>query len=144
MRMTRPFFLAYACRMSNHSFQLLANAVLVAHAALVLFIVAGLVLILLGGRFGWPWVRNFRFRLLHLAAIGYVVAESWLGIACPLTTLEQWLRARAGQSGFEDDFIAHWVGQLLFYQAPPWAFAAAYSLFGLLVLASWLLVRPAP
>ncbi len=130
--------------MGKQSYQFLANAVLVAHAALVLFIVAGLVLILLGGRYRWQWVRNFRFRLVHLAAIGYVAAESWFGIDCPLTTLEQSLRLRAGQGGFEDDFIAHWVSQLLFYHAEPWVFTAAYSLFGLLVAASWLLVRPAP
>ncbi|MDB5935337.1 MAG: hypothetical protein JWQ01_2681 [Massilia sp.] len=129
--------------MSNQIYQLFANAVLVAHACVVLFILAGLVLILLGGRRGWPWVRNFRFRLLHLGAIGYVVAQSWFGIDCPLTTLEQWLRVRAGEVGSADDFIAHWVGQLLFYHAEPWVFVAAYSLFGLLVLASWLLVRPA-
>ena len=35
-------------------------------------------------------------RLAHLAAIAVVVAESWLGLTCPLTTLESWLRARAG------------------------------------------------
>ncbi|HEX9173840.1 MAG TPA: DUF2784 domain-containing protein [Telluria sp.] len=130
--------------MSPEAYRTLANCVLFAHLGVVLFIVVGLVLILLGGRFHWAWVRNFWFRLLHLAAIGYVVAESWFGIECPLTTLEQWLRVRAGQGGFEEDFIAHWVGQLLFYHAPPWVFAAVYSLFGLLVLASWLLVRPAP
>jgi hypothetical protein len=117
---------------------------LVAHLGVVVFIVVGLVLILLGGKYDWSWVRNFWFRLLHLSAIGYVVAESWFGIDCPLTTLEQWLRVRGGQAGFEDDFIAHWVGQLLFYQAPPWMFVAAYSLFALLVIASWLIVRPAP
>ncbi|MES2757463.1 MAG: DUF2784 domain-containing protein [Pseudomonadota bacterium] len=130
--------------MSTHAYQLLANAVLVTHLGVVLFIVAGLVLILLGGGLHWSWVRNFWFRLLHLVAIGYVVAESWFGIECPLTTLEQSLRMRAGQGAFEDDFIAHWVGQLMFYQAPPWVFTTAYSLFGLLVAASWLLVRPAP
>jgi hypothetical protein len=129
--------------MSANSYQLLANAVLVAHLGVVLFIVAGLVLILLGGGLRWDWVRNFWFRLLHLVAIGYVVAESMFGIECPLTTLEQWLRVRAGQGGFQDDFIAHWVGQLMFYHAPPWVFTAAYSIFGLLVAASWIIVRPA-
>jgi hypothetical protein len=134
----------YAFPMTLDTYRLLANAVLFAHLGVVLFIVAGLVLILLGGRLQWAWVRNFWFRVLHLASIGYVVAETWLGIDCPLTTLEQWLRVRAGQGGFDDDFIAHWVSQVMFYQAPPWAFTTVYSLFGLLVLASWLLVRPLP
>jgi hypothetical protein len=130
--------------MNPQSYQLIANAVLVAHAGVVLFIVAGLILTLIGGRYGWHWVRNFWFRVLHLAAIVYVVAESWLGIVCPLTGLEQWLRERAGQPVHEGDFIAFWFGKLLFYQAEPWVFIAAYSAFALLVIYSWVRVRPAP
>ena len=129
--------------MSPRSYQWLANAVLVAHAGVVLFIVAGLVLVLIGARCRWRWVRNFRFRVFHLAAIVYVVAESWLGIVCPLTDLEQWLRERAGQPVHAGDFIAFWLGKLLFYQAAPWVFIAAYSAFALLVVYSWLRVRPA-
>lgn len=128
--------------MSNQSYHYLANAVLLAHVGVVLFIVAGLVLILVGGRLGWRWVRNFWFRLLHLCAIGYVAAESWLGIVCPLTDLEQWLRQRAGQPVHDGDFIAFWLGKLLFYQAEPWVFIAAYSAFALLVIGSWITVRP--
>lgn len=128
--------------MSPQSYQLLANAVLVAHAGVVLFIVAGLVLVLMGGHLRWRWVRNFWFRVLHLAAIVYVVAESWLGIICPLTDLEQWLRERAGQPVHDGDFIAFWLGKLLFYQAEPWVFIAAYSAFALLVIYGWIAVRP--
>lgn len=128
--------------MSNQTYLYLANAVLLAHVGVVLFIVAGLLLILAGGRYEWRWVRNFWFRVLHLCAIGYVVAESWLGIVCPLTHLEQWLRQRAGQPAHEGDFIAFWLGKLLFYQAEPWVFIAAYSAFALLVICSWITVRP--
>jgi hypothetical protein len=128
--------------MSSSFYQILANCVLVAHFGLVVFIVLGLVLILFGGSCHWQWVRNFWFRVAHLSAIGYVVAESWLGLVCPLTSLEQWLHERAGQFSYEGDFIAHWLGKLMFYQAPPWVFIAAYSLFGLLVIASWVIVPP--
>ncbi|MDB5920615.1 MAG: putative threonine efflux protein [Massilia sp.] len=134
----------YACRMSNQSYLFLANAVLVVHAGVVLFIVGGLVLILLGGSLRWRWVHNTWFRVLHLAAIAYVVVESWLGIACPLTDLEQWLRETAGQPVHEGDFIAFWLGKLLFYQAAPWVFVAAYSMFALIVACSWVIVRPRP
>jgi hypothetical protein len=128
--------------MSSDFFQILANGVLVAHFGVVLFIIGGLILILLGGRFRWPWVRNFWFRVSHLCAIGYVVAESWLGMVCPLTDLEQRLRERAGQISYQGDFIAHWLNNLMFYQAPPWVFIAAYSLLALLVVVSWAIVRP--
>ena len=76
--------------------QPLADIVLVLHFAVVLFVVGGLVLILAGNLIGWRWVNSRWFRLLHLAAIAIVVAEAWLGITCPLTTLEIWLRAQSG------------------------------------------------
>jgi len=118
-------------------YQLLADAILVLHVALALFIVGGLVLIILGNIFGWHWVDSLWFRLAHLVAIGAVVAETWLGIACPLTTLEIWLRAQAKASTYSGNFIEHWLQALLFWQAPPWAFTIAYSVFGLAVAATW-------
>jgi Protein of Unknown function (DUF2784) len=119
-----------------------ADAVLVLHLATVVFIVGGLVLILLGGRRNWMWVRNFWFRVLHLSAIGYVVVLSWFGIDCSLTVLELSLRARAGQAVYEDDFIAHWLRALLFFEAPPCVFTSVYALVALLVVLSWTRVRP--
>lgn len=120
----------------------LANAVLTLHVGVVLFVVAGLILTLVGGALRWRWVRNFWFRAAHLAAIAYVALQSWFDIVCPLTTLEQWLRMQAGQVAYEGDFIGYWLGKLLFYQGPPWVFIAAYSMFGLLVVWSWFAVRP--
>ena len=121
----------------------LANAVLVLHAGFVLFVVGGLILILIGGARRWQWVRNPWFRWLHLAAIGYVVFESWFGIVCPLTSLELWLRALAGQTSYSGDFIAYWLRRLLFFDAPPWVFTVCYSAFGALVVWSWWRIRPA-
>ncbi|QYF94860.1 DUF2784 domain-containing protein [Massilia sp. PAMC28688] len=128
--------------LSPDSYIVLANAVLVAHVGVVLFIIGALILTLMGGWLGWAWVRNFWFRAMHLAAIAYVAMEAWLGIVCPLTTLELWLRLRGGQLTYEGDFIAFWLRELLFFEAPSWVFIAAYSLFALLVLVSWVLVPP--
>ena len=55
-------------------------------------------------------------------AIGYVVVQSWFGAVCPLTTLEMTLRHRAGQVTYDETFIAHWVGKLVYYEAEPWVF----------------------
>ena len=66
----------------------LADLILIAHGAVVLFIVAGLPAIWIGASCGWRWVRNFWFRVAHLAAIVFVAAEALLGIACPLTVWE--------------------------------------------------------
>lgn len=123
----------------------LADLVLLIHVAYVLFVVAGLALILAGGALGWRWVRNPWFRALHLAAIGLVVIEAWLGAMCPLTTLEAGLRVRAGEASYAPSgFIAHWVQRILFWDAPGWVFTTLYTLFGALVTASWAWVRPRP
>ena len=118
-------------------YQLLADAVLVLHFAVVLFVVGGLFLIVAGNLLAWRWVNSPWFRVGHIAAIGVVVAESWLGIICPLTAAEVWLRIRAGSTFYRESFIEHWVQRLLFYEAPPWVFSAVYTLFGLLVAAAW-------
>jgi len=116
---------------------LLANAVLVVHVGVVAFVVVGLLVVVAGNLKRWDWVNNAWFRVAHVAAIGIVVAESWLGFACPLTTLEMWLRSRAGDASYGGGFIEHWLQQLLYYNAPPWVFIAGYSVFALLVLATW-------
>ena len=129
--------------MSVSSLYLLAaDALLVLHVLVVVFIVAGLVLVCAGGFLGWSWVRNPWFRILHLIAIGVVVVQAWAGELCPLTEWEQALRLRAGDVAYTGSFIAHWLGELLYWEAPMWVFALCYSLFGALVLAAWYLVRP--
>ena len=118
-------------------YQLLADIVLVTHFAVVLFVIGGLAAIVAGNLCGWPFVNAWWFRVAHLAAMGVVVAQAWLGIVCPLTTLESWLRVRAGEAAYETSFIEHWLTRLLFYEAPAWAFIAAYTLFSLAVVMAW-------
>ena len=118
---------------------MLADAILALHFLFVLFVVGGLLAVWVGAALGWNWVRNIRFRIAHLAAILFVTAESLVGIACPLTVWEDFLRrTRAG----EVSFMQRWVGRLLYYNLPEWAFTIAYLLFVLLVLVTFLLVRP--
>jgi hypothetical protein len=116
---------------------LLADLVLFTHVLTVVFVVLGLVLIILGNLRGWRFVNAWWFRLTHLATIGVVVAQSWLGMTCPLTTLELWLRAQAGEATYAGGFIEHWLSRLLYFNAPPWVFVLAYSVFGAMVLAAW-------
>lgn len=123
-------------------YQLLADVVLVLHLSVVVFIVGGLVMVVAGNLKNWPWVNALWLRLLHLAAILTVLIEAWFGITCPLTALEGWLRTQARASTYSGSFIEHWLQQLLFYDAPSWVFTLAYSLFGLLVVASWVVFPP--
>ena len=122
----------------------LADAILLVHAAFVVFVVLGLFAVYIGYFRRWRWVRNRVFRLLHLVAIGVVVLQAWLGVVCPLTTWEMALRQKAGAAYYSGSFIQHWLQSLLYYSAPDWVFIALYTVFGGLVLISWWLVPPAP
>ena len=120
----------------------LADAVLLLHALYVAFVVGGLLLILAGWWRGWAWTRHFWFRWLHLAAIGFVVLETWFGVPCPLTVLESRLRMLAGAPGYATSFIGHWLQRLIFYQAPAWAFIGLYTAFALLVVIVFIFYPP--
>lgn len=122
--------------------QTLADLVLLAHVAVVLFVVGGLVMVVIGGALGWGWVRHRGFRRLHLATIAVVVLLTWLGITCPLTTVESGLRMQAGADGYAAGFIEHWVHRVLFYEAPAWVFTSLYTAFAALVVATWWFVPP--
>ena len=111
----------------------LADAILVLHAAFVLFVVGGLPAIWIGVALKRPFAFNPWFRGLHLAAIGFVVAETLLGYMCPLTLWEYALRGEVSDQGF----IQRWVHAWLFWRAPAWVFATAYVAFGALVAATW-------
>lgn len=121
---------------------LAADAMLIAHALFVAFVILGLLLTFAGKIIGWAWVRNPWFRLAHIFGIGVVVLQAWLGVICPLTTWEMALRTKGGDAVYVGSFISHWLGKLLYYQAPAWVFIACYTLFGLMVVASWFWVRP--
>jgi hypothetical protein len=118
-------------------YRLAAHSVLVLHAALVCFVVFGPVLIVAGNLRGWQWVNARSFRVAHAAAILTVIAEAWIGIVCPLTTLEMWLRTRAGAVVYPGGFVEYWLPRILYHDFHAWVFTLAYSLFGLLVLAIW-------
>ncbi|SIT47547.1 conserved membrane hypothetical protein [Paraburkholderia piptadeniae] len=117
----------------------LANTVLVLHALIVVFIVGGLIAIWVGAALKRDWVRNRAFRIVHLAAIGVVAMLAVLGVPCPLTVLEDWLRTgAAGPQGF----VQRWVSALLYYDLPAWIFIAAYVLFLLIVAVTWRRIPP--
>ncbi len=120
-------------------YRVLSDAILVIHFTFVAVVVGGFVLIWAGYFGGWLWVRNFRFRLAHLCAMGFVLFEAIIGMTCPLTTWENQLRLRAGEGRpYEESFIAHWFGRILFYDLGEQAFAILYGgFFVLIVLTLW-------
>ena len=126
----------------EYLYQNLADAVLLLHALFVVFVVTALLLIIVGGYRQWSWVRSWRFRIVHLACIALVVAQSWAGLLCPLTSLEMWLRSQAGIVIYEGSFIQYWLQRFLYHDAPESVFVVAYTAFGLLVVIAWLRFPP--
>jgi hypothetical protein len=115
-----------------------ADALLVLHFAIVLFIVGGLILTWTGAALGWAWIRNPWFRYLHLGAIAFVAAEALAGIACPLTVWEDTLRGNLQA----ESFIGRWVQRLLYYRAPGWVFTSLYLAWAAATLVTLRLVPP--
>ena len=90
-------------------YRLSADFVLVVHFCFVLFIVFG----------GWLVVRRRTFALLHIPAIIWGILIEFFWWTCPLTTIENWLRLRGGESGYENGFIDYFVSLILYSPMPP-------------------------
>jgi hypothetical protein len=119
-----------------------ADLILLVHVLYVVFVVGGLAAIWIGAALKWRWVRDARFRIAHLSAIGFVVLESLIGFECPLTVWESRLRSESGEAGYERGFIEDWLHDLIFYSAPDLVFTLLYVGFALAVAVSMVLVKP--
>ena len=121
-------------------YTILSDFILALHFAFVSFIVGGFVVIWIGHCRSWSFVRNFGFRLAHLLAMAFVLAESLVGIVCPLTTWENVLRRRANQGeSYTESFIQHWLQRILFYDVSEQTLTLIYTaFFVLMVLTVWL------
>ena len=83
---------------------ILADIVVWCHLAFVLFAVLGAILVV--------WRRWVVW--LHLPAVFWAIWIELSGGICPLTPLEIWLRQRAGQGGYQGDFVEHYLLPLLY------------------------------
>ena len=121
----------------------LADAILILHFSFVAFVLVGFFLVWIGWWRRWPWVRNFWFRMAHLAAIGFVAAESTLGIVCPLTKWEDRLRMLAGgEQHYVGSFVQHWLHRFMFFDVEERVFTIVYVIFFLVVVLSFCVVSP--
>ena len=85
--------------MSPMIHRLLADVVVIAHLAFILFVLLGGLLAL---KWRWlPWI--------HIPATLWAVLLEFRGWFCPLTPLEGWLRRAGGAAGYEESFIEHYL-----------------------------------
>ena len=87
-------------------YRLLADFVMLLHFAYILFVMGGAFLVL--HRRWWMW--------LHLPAVAWGAWIEFFSKTCPLTPLENSLRARAGQTGYSGGFIDHYVTRAIYPQ----------------------------
>lgn len=85
-------------------YSLLADLVVVVHLAFVVFVVLGGLLVLRRGWVAW----------LHVPAAVWGALIELFGWVCPLTPLEQWLRRRAGEAGYQGGFVEHYLLPILY------------------------------
>ncbi|HTS89855.1 MAG TPA: DUF2784 domain-containing protein [Gemmatimonadales bacterium] len=105
-------------------YQVLADLVVVLHAAFALFTV-------LGGLLGFRWPRAV---LAHLPAALWGMWIEASGRICPLTPLENWLREQGGARGYSGGFIEHYLLPALYPEGL--TRGAQFALAGLVVVAN--------
>ena len=86
------------------SYRLLADLVLVVHAAFVVFVMLGGVAVLRWPRLAW----------VHLPAAIWGAGIEFAGGICPLTPLENHWRQLAGEQGYSGGFVEHYVVAALY------------------------------
>ncbi|MDV3239414.1 MAG: DUF2784 domain-containing protein [Gammaproteobacteria bacterium] len=82
----------------------LADLVVLLHLAFILFVMLGGLLVLRWRRLMW----------LHLPVVVWGAAIEFVGWICPLTPLENRLRAAAGEAGYSGGFIEHYLIPLIY------------------------------
>jgi hypothetical protein len=81
------------------AYRVLADAVVLLHAAFVVFVVLGGLLALRWPRAAW----------IHLPVVAWGAGIEFLGGFCPLTPLENRWRRLAGEDGYPGGFVEHYV-----------------------------------
>jgi uncharacterized protein DUF2784 len=114
------------------------QAVLAVHLAVIVFNVAGLIVIPLGAALGWTWVRGRWWRVLHLVSWAVVAVQAGLGRACFLTIWQDQLTG----AGAQPPLIERWVNSVIYWPLPIWAFAALYLAMFAAVIVFWWAVPP--
>ena len=85
-------------------YPLLTDLVLIVHLAFVVFVLCGGLLML-----RWRWIA-----WLHLPAAVWAAVVEFTGWICPLTPLENWLRAQGGETSYNSDFVAQYLLPVLY------------------------------
>ena len=117
---------------------MIADALLLVHFCLAAFITLGFFIIPLGHKFSWHWIKNRNLRLFHLFFMGFITAETIVGLTCPLTVLENMFR----DVDYSISFTSYWATQILYWDLPSQFFMILYSLCLGWVVILWKICPP--
>ena len=117
---------------------LAADLVLAMHFCIVLFVIFGLVALPIGFLKNYSWTRNAKLRLAHMSVMGFITLESVLGLACPLTIIENTLR----KIEYQQSFVAYWISRFVYWDLPTYFFVILYFSCLLWSLVFWKLHPP--
>ena len=108
--------------------QQIATFILILHFSIIIFIVGLFFLIPIGYRCGWVWQKNKKIRLFHLFLISIVTLETCIGVACPLTIIENNLRGVY----VSNSFVYNFFNKMIY-----WDFPTVFFLITYLISLSW-------
>ena len=114
---------------------LAADAVVLLHLAFIAFVIGGAALL-------WRWPRLV---VLHVPTVLWGAYAEFSGTICPLTPLENRLRALAGDEGYRGGFVEHYLLPLIYPEALTREVQLVLGLFVVAVnvalYAAWLVTR---
>ena len=106
---------------------LLAELIVILHLLFIVFAMFGGLLVI-----KWP-----RLVWLHIPVVAWGALTEFLGLICPLTPLEIWLRQQAGVDSYQGGFISHYLVPLIY---PPgltpgmqWLLGGGLVIFNILI-----------
>ena len=107
-------------------YRLVADAAMVAHFSFLAYLVVG-------GFIAWRWPWTI---WTHIAVVLYGLFNVIVGWPCPLTHVENWGRARAGEATLPGTgFIDHYIAGVVYPQDNE---ALVQALVAAVVLTSWI------
>jgi uncharacterized protein YjeT (DUF2065 family) len=104
-------------------YKLAANALALLHLAFILFVVLGGLLLLRWPKLAW----------LHIPAAVWGALIEFAGWYCPLTSMENAMLRRAGETGYSGGFVAHYIFRLIYPAGLTRGMEIAIGLFVLFV-----------
>ena len=116
----------------------IADVVLILHFSIIIFITSLFFFIPIGYKLNWSWLKYKSVRKIHLALMTLVTFETILGIACPLTYLENHLLEKVET----ELFLSFWLKKIIYWDFPSTFFISLYLVCFAWTIALWVFFPP--